>query len=104
MAHPRVKEILDYLWKVHQVKDADYSGGVPLSNFKTCEQFGVPAWIGASTRLADKWSRFISLMRPDNSGPKVEEETVEETLRDLAVYAVIVLVLKEEFDKPSREG
>jgi hypothetical protein len=43
-------------------------------------------------------------MRPDNSGPKVEEETVEETLRDLAVYAVIVLVLKEEFDKPPQEG
>jgi hypothetical protein len=93
MAHPEIKRIFDELWELHQAKDADYAGGDSLSNFRVSEQFGVPAWKGAAIRMADKWSRFVSLMQ--KTGPDVGDETIEDTLRDLAVYAVIVLVLRQ---------
>lgn len=48
----------------------------------------------AAIRMADKWSRFVSLMGKD--GPEVKGETIDDTLKDLAVYAVIVKVLREE--------
>ena len=57
MAHPYVKETFDRLWELHQAKEADYAGQAPLSNFRQCERFGVPAWRGALVRMSDKWSR-----------------------------------------------
>jgi hypothetical protein len=106
MAHQGIKKIFDELWALHSAKDSDYAGQEPLSNFRVSEQFGVPAWKGASIRMADKWSRFVSLMGKDGRHD-VGDETIEDTLKDLAVYAVIVLVLRrqrervpeDEFDK-----
>lgn len=94
MAHAGIKRVFDELWELHKAKDADYAGNDSLSNFRVCEQFGVPAWKGAAIRMADKWSRFVSLMGKD--GPEVKGETIDDTLKDLAVYAVIVKVLREE--------
>ena len=97
MAHARIKRVFDELWDLHKAKDADYAGNEPLSNFQICEQFGIPAWKGAAIRMADKWSRFISLMRKD--GSEVKGKTIDDTLKDLAVYAVIVKVLREEAER-----
>ena len=94
MASQKVLQIFDDLIELHKAKDADYAGGDALSNFRVAEKFGVPAWKGAAIRMADKWSRFVSLMGVD--GPMVKEETVNDTLKDLAVYAVIVLALRGE--------
>jgi hypothetical protein len=54
MAHEGMKRILDELWDLHKAKDADYDGNEPLSNFRVCEQLGVPTWKGAAIRMADK--------------------------------------------------
>lgn len=95
MAHPEVKETFDRLWSLHAVKDADYAGQEgPLSNFRQCERFGVPAWKGALVRMSDKWSRLVSVM--EKGGPNVKAESIDDTLDDLAVYAVIVRVLRKE--------
>ena len=93
MASKRVLDIFQELIDLHKAKDADYSGeGGSLSNFTLSEAFGVPAWKGAAIRMSDKWSRFMSLMGHDGLSAVVDE-TLDDTLRDLAVYAVIVLAL-----------
>lgn len=94
MAHPEVKETFERLWELHQAKDSDYAGQAPLSNFRQCERFGVPAWQGALVRMSDKWSRLLSVI--EKGGPDVAGETIDDTLDDLAVYAVIVRVLRRE--------
>ena len=94
MASNTVLRIFKELIELHEAKDSDYGGNDSLSNFRTSEQFGVPAWKGASIRMADKWSRFLSLAKKTN--PAVTSESIEDTLRDIAVYAVIVLALREE--------
>ena len=98
MAHPEIQRTFEKLWQLHVAKDADYAGQQPLSNFRACERFGVPAWKGALIRMSDKWSRLMSLMEKD--GPDVEGESLEDTLDDLAVYAVIVKVLRKEKKQP----
>ena len=90
MASPEVLKIFDELKKLHESKDHDYAGAEPLSNFKRCEQFGIPAWKGCLIRLSDKWSRIVTLSSTENA---VAGETIEDTLSDMAVYAVITLAL-----------
>jgi hypothetical protein len=94
MAHQGIKDTFDRLWELHKAKDSDYAGYVPLSNFKQCERFGVPAWQGALIRMSDKWSRLMSVLEKGKSD--VAGETIDDTLDDLAVYAVIVRVLRDE--------
>jgi len=94
MASEVVLKIFDELKALHEAKDADYAGGEPLSNFRRCEQFGVPAWKGALIRMSDKWSRLVSLAQKDGEHAVVGEG-LEDTLKDLAVYAVIVMALMQ---------
>ena len=95
MADPEVLKIFDSLKKLHEAKDADYAGGEPLSNFKRCEQFGIPAWKGCLIRLSDKYARMVSLVGNDGRH-EVPGEGLDDTLRDLAVYSVITLALLSE--------
>lgn len=87
-----VLEIFDELKALHIAKDTDYAGLAPLSNFKRCEQFGIPAWKGCLVRMSDKWARLISLVEKKGDHA-VEGEGIEDTLKDLSVYSVIVLAL-----------
>ena len=99
MADPEVLKIFDELKKLHEQKDADYAAGEPLSNFKRCEQFGIPAWKGVAVRLSDKYSRFVSLASSD-----AQHENLNDTLADLAVYAVICLALRKQDVKVVNEN
>ena len=105
MASERVLRIFNELVELHKAKDTDYSGeNGSLSNFRACEAFGVPAWKGAAIRLSDKWSRFMSLMANGESAA-VKDEPLEDTLKDIAVYAVIVLALREyKYDEDVSHG
>jgi len=92
----RFMEVIDRMTSIHKKKDADYSGdNSSLGNFRESEKLGIPAWVGAFVRLQDKYARACNLIR--SSVAVVEDETLEDTLIDLANYAVIVLcLLKEE--------
>ena len=90
---PRVKAILDEMWALHCRKNADYCGDNSLSNFKHAEDFGISSWKGALVRMSDKWSRIRNLVK-DETKRQVEDEDLDETIRDLAVYAVITLALR----------
>ena len=62
-----------------------------FSNFKRAERVGIPAYIGAFIRLGDKFSRLEQLLGGKEA--KVKEESVADTLIDLANYANIVYQL-----------
>ncbi len=94
MADKRVMEIFEELKALHAAKDADYAGEEPLSNFRKCEAFGIPAWKGCLVRMADKYSRLVSLVGKDGAH-EVPGEGIEDSLKDLAVYSIIVLALME---------
>lgn len=98
--HPRFYEILESLMDLHSAKNHDYSGGKgssPLSNLKECEDMGIPSWIGVGVRLSDKWSRFKNFCK--NRRLEVKDESIKETLMDMAVYSVLAIILLEEGEK-----
>lgn len=84
--------------QLHIAKNAGYAGANnPDSwfNFRLATEFGVTPFSGVLVRLSDKWSRILSL-RSDPSNERIGESLLD-TLRDLAAYALIALcLLKEE--------
>jgi hypothetical protein len=96
--HPRFKEILGQLQKLHDAKNADYAGdGNPLGNLQMCEQGGIPAWKGVIVRLTDKMARLLSFSRKEQF--QVKDESVIDTLQDMAVYSILGIILYEEANK-----
>jgi hypothetical protein len=93
--HPnsaRFHEILNELGELHDRKSKDYGrGDDPFANVRASEDWGVESWVGAMIRGCDKVKRLQSLI----ANGKLENESAEDSLRDLAVYAVIALILFE---------
>ena len=73
-------------------KNADYTGWEDaFKNFKLAENLWVTTTERAIlVRLLDKVSRISSLL--DVEKPQVENEKLEDTLLDLAAYAIILYV------------
>ena len=93
--HPRFYELLEEIAELHARKNSDYATNEePLSNLKRCERIGIPAWKGIIVRLEDKWDRIEKLAVKGE--PSVVEETIIDTLKDSAVYALLCIVLLEE--------
>lgn len=89
--HPMFKEILKELQDLHDRKNHDYAGDNPLGNLEMCEMGGVPAWKGVIVRLTDKMARLLSFARKGEL--QVKDESVEDTLKDMAIYAILGLIL-----------
>lgn len=94
--HPKVKEVLERVWTIHQQKNSDYSeaghqaDGDPFSNFRECEDFGIDTLSGILVRMSDKWSRLKNL-HAKNGENAVPGEGLEDALLDLIGYAAIYL-------------
>jgi hypothetical protein len=75
-------------------KNHDYAGDEdPFSNFKGCEILGIAtAELGILIRMSDKLSRTRNLL--DNP-PEVKDESIRDTLIDLANYSAILAALVE---------
>jgi len=85
--------ILEELRELHERKGADYGTDEDqLANIRASEGFGVQAWMGAVLRANDKMSRLKTFCRKG----MLRNESVEDSLRDLAVYAIISLQLYRE--------
>jgi len=96
MSKDRFHEIVNEMVEIHDRKNRDYAGNEYLSNFLMCEKYmGIPAWKGCIIRLSDKMSRLMNIARTDEIA--VSDETVTDTLTDLAVYAIITRILYENF-------
>ena len=89
----RFHEILKELGDLHDLKQRDYgTDNDPFANVRASEFFGVPGWIGCMMRAHDKMIRIQKAAR----GGTMSNESIEDSLRDLAVYAIIGLCLWEE--------
>ena len=81
----RHREICNQLNKIYEKKNHDY--GDSFGN--TYEKLGI---ISAVTRIADKYNRLCSLATKE---AEVEDETIEDTLMDMANYCIMTLIERE---------
>lgn len=95
----RFVEILDRLETLHRQKQNDYgTSGDPYANVRASEGFGMPAWLGVAVRMQDKMKRLqtAGTQYIQKGGVSLSNESLEDTFMDLAVYAIIGLVMLEE--------
>ena len=94
--HPlaeRFHQILAEIGALHDRKQQDYGlSNDPFANVRGSVDWGLPAWVGAMVRASDKLRR---LQKFATTG-KLANESVIDSFRDLAVYAIIAEVLFEE--------
>ena len=94
--HPlseRFYRVLGGLALLHLQKQLDYGAtDDPFANVRSSRDFGIKPWVGALVRGNDKMKRIQKFAREGS----LANESVIDSLRDLAVYAVIGLVLYEE--------
>ena len=84
-----VKRMLE----IAEAKNHDYGGkdSNPFANFMAVEHLGAAsAEAGITVRMTDNLSRIITLL---NKGAKVTDESITDTLLDLANYALILKAL-----------
>ena len=89
-------DLCDALKEMHRRKSRDYgcpSGEDPLANIRNGARFvGIPSWKGAMVRLSDKVTRLASY----NATGRLENESLEDNLFDLASYSLLALLLHRE--------
>ena len=85
---------LDEVWQMHMSKSHDYgSQHDPLANIRNGAEFvGIEPWRAAMVRLSDKVTRLATFNRTG----ELNYEAVEDSLLDLASYALLCLVLRRE--------
>ena len=89
-------DLCDALKDMHRRKSSDYgcpSGTDPLANIRNGAKFvGIPSWKGAMVRLSDKVTRLATF----NVTGRLENESLEDNLFDLASYSLLALLLHRE--------
>ncbi len=94
--HPRFYALLEELADLHNRKNQDYSEpGQALGNLLAATRVGITPFLGVAVRLQDKFSRFENLVRKGGKGAVVDEK-IDDTLRDMAVYSLLAIILWEE--------
>lgn len=78
------KEICKELNDIYNMKNSDYGD----SFSKLYNEFGI---LSAVIRLSDKVERLKTLVKEDNIR-KVDDESIDDTLKDLAGYAIMTLM------------
>lgn len=85
--------VLDQLEALHNRKSADYGNASdPFLNVNAARHFGVKPWVAALVRANDKMVRLSQAAQ----GSELVNESVEDSLLDLASYAIIALILFRE--------
>ena len=54
-------------------------------------ELGVEPWKGILVRMSDKWARIVQLSTKEAA---VKDETIEDTLLDLANYALLCILVR----------
>lgn len=89
MGSPQFHAILDELRALHDQKDEEYSGDTPLSNYRTAEEWGDPAWKSSLLRAEEKRKRLQNQWK---SGKELRRDD----WLDLCAHWINTLVLWEE--------
>lgn len=83
--------------EISKAKNADYTGSVeddPFANFTRVEALGICSTEqGFLTRMTDKLSRIASFVKQGKL--QVKDESVQDTLLDLANYSILMLAYLE---------
>lgn len=93
---PKYLALLESMRELHIKKNRGYSGQSSdrWANFRLAEKFGATPFQGCMIRMSDKFIRIQNLIQnPDNDQVG---EAIEDTLMDLASYALIGICLLEE--------
>lgn len=100
MGHPGYLKLLDEMKELHCRKAADYGRGEdPFANVRAAVDFGIPAWVGVVIRANDKMHRIKSFLQ----NGELKNESLDDSLLDLAAYSLIALVLLREEREASYE-
>lgn len=84
------KQITNQMAQTYSAKNHDYGN----SFSETVAEFGL---VAAATRMMDKMSRIKAFAKLSPEAMRVKNESIEDTLLDLANYAVMTLVeLKQQ--------
>lgn len=97
MKSQRYLHLLDEMKDLHARKNAGYSGEDnpdAWTNFRMSSQFGVSPFKGVLVRLSDKYIRITNLVRDPNN--EQVDESIRDTLIDLAAYALIAVCILDE--------
>lgn len=89
--YERHSEITKQLNEIYIAKNTDYGDAFG----DTFKKLGI---ISAVTRIADKTNRLMSLSAKTESERNVKDETIKDTLMDLANYAIMTLIEMEELE------
>lgn len=81
------KTITEQLYKTYCAKNKDYGNSFD----KSLDEFGLTA---AAVRLSDKFNRFKTLI---NNNPEVNDETIEDTIMDMANYCIMTAMWLRKF-------
>jgi hypothetical protein len=85
--------VLRELQALHDKKNQDYGKtNDPFANVRAGEDFGVEPWVSGMIRANDKMRR----LQKAATGKTLANESIEDSLVDLAVYVIISLILWRE--------
>lgn len=90
---PRFHALLEKIGELHDRKQTDYGKSAdPFANVRASSAWGIKPWVGALLRLNDKVSRLQSFAQKGF----LANESAEDSMMDIAVYALIALILYRE--------
>jgi hypothetical protein len=88
-------DLIEQMRTTYEAKNHDYGATTdPWANFRLVELLGLTPSQGAMVRMLDKIARIAQFSRSGQL--KVKDESVNDTLIDLANYALITSLLLEE--------
>jgi hypothetical protein len=89
----RMEELYKINVDIARRKNSDYTGGrSPFANFMVSEVYGIPMVDAVMVRMSDKMSRIATLKDRE---AQVTDESILDTLADLANYAMILRMIFE---------
>jgi hypothetical protein len=90
----QIERMLEMMRATMIAKGHDYAGADTLANFKEVNRIGISTPKSIFVRLSDKYMRLSRFLSTDDL--KVKDEQIEDTLLDLANYAVLMSVALKE--------
>lgn len=91
----RFTEILTTIKKLHDNKRHDYADTDDIfANFRLSNLAGISPWKGSVVRMGDKYARISNFIKKGDL--KFKEESIKDTLMDMAIYSLITIILYEE--------
>lgn len=89
---------IELLKKTLENKNSDYNSSTDdnLKCFNNSKKLGITPLQGLVVRLGDKYERICSLIKKGDVS--VKDESIKDTLLDLAGYSILGLILLEQED------